>query len=187
MSGLELRRIDKLLGGGTIHISIDSGPDDRDEFDADETPCCMASAMRGPRACTCWSPVFDLEQNSELELDAPATTRTACCADCAYRNDSPERRDGYTEELVDVASGAHETFACHTGLRRAIAYRHPDGREIPARDGDYQPPIVNGRAYKASGDPAELCAGWSAHRRALLRPDDIAELEHAVDHEEWNR
>lgn len=169
MSSLERRRI----GGqfpGIIHLNIDAGPDDRDDYDYEggEIPCCMAGAMRGPRACTCWKPVYDLDQVDVLTEHAAPVTRVECCHDCAYRNDSPERGDGYTDELVDVAGTPGHVFACHIGMRRVVSWRHPDGRELPVGDGDYQPPVVGTTAYKADGSPADLCAGWAAHRRGLL-------------------
>lgn len=162
---LELRRITKSIPG-LIHLTIDAGIDDRDDYSSHEAPCCMAGAMRGPRACTCWEPVYDLDQ-AEPDLSGLPATRRECCGDCAYRNGSPERGDGYGDELRDVA-GDGSTFACHQGMRRAVAYVHPDGRTIPAPEGDYQPPVLGAVAYKADGSPADLCAGWSAHRRALL-------------------
>lgn len=165
---LGLRRITKSFPG-LIHLNIDAGPDDRDEYNDDECPCCMASAMRGPRACTCWEPVYDVEQ-AVLILDAVPATRRDCCADCAYRNGSPERSDGYTDELLDIA-GDGSTFACHQGMRRVVSWRHPDGRELPASDGDYRPPMVGLVAFKADGTAADQCAGWAAHRTALLGGD----------------
>lgn len=167
MNSLERRRLAKAIGPGTIHISIDSGPDDRGDYRDDEMPCCMAGAMRGPRACTCWEPVYDLNQAVIPDITAQPETRATCCHDCAYRNGSPEREDGYEDELRDVA-GSGSRFACHQGMRRVIAWRHPDGRELPAGDGDYQPPILGLVAFKADGSPADLCAGWEAHRKGLL-------------------
>ncbi|MFL5309501.1 MAG: hypothetical protein ACJ79H_03500 [Myxococcales bacterium] len=176
MNGLARRRIENAIApGARIHLTIHDGPDDRDEYDLDggEVPCCMAGAMHGPRGCTCWEPVFDLEQDDALQLAALLPLAVACCHDCAYRNGSPERGDGYTEELVDLSGSARDVFACHQGMRRVVAYRHPNGRELPAKPGDYQPPIVAGRAYKADGSPAELCAGYLAHRRALGLPEPV--------------
>jgi hypothetical protein len=170
VSDLSLRRIAKNFPGA-IHISIDSGPDDRDEYslEGDDVPCCMAGAMRGPRACTCWTPVYDLEQ-ADPDLSTQPVTRETCCHDCAYRNGSPERAEGYDGELQDIA-GDGSRFACHQGMRRVVAWRHPDGREIPAAEGDYEPPIIGLVTFRADGTPADYCAGWAAHRRALLGAD----------------
>lgn len=165
MSSLERRRIEKGVPG-IIHLDMSSGPDDRDEYADDEVPCCMAAAMRGPRACTCWSPIYDLEQ-ADPDLSTQPITRSSCCDDCAYRNGSPERTEGFTEELVDVA-GTGDVFACHKGMRRVVAYKHPDGRRIDAQPGDYQPPTIGRVAFRADGTAADYCAGWEAHRRALL-------------------
>ena len=58
----------------------DDGPND----------CCFAAFDRGPQWCTCWEPVYDLEQE-EPNLVAVPATRTTMCDDCACRPDSPER------------------------------------------------------------------------------------------------
>lgn len=160
-----MRRLNTMVGGGLVHVSIDAGPDDRDDFEDDEVPCCMASAMRGPRACTCWREVHDLEQAEAVPGEPCA--RAKCCADCAYLPGSPEREDGYGPDLAELALDARGRFACHQGMRRVVAFRHPDGREIEAGPGDYAPTVVGNVAYKADGTPADLCAGWAAHRRAV--------------------
>lgn len=155
----------------------------------DETfivPCCMGAAVGGLSSCTCWEPIFDLEQATpnvatlRVSIQQGAqlcvVTRPRCCGDCAYRNDSPERRDGRTDELLDIAGSAR--FFCHQGMRRVIGWKHPvldpaieaffvDGM-LPAGAGDYRPPIIDAVAFKADGQPADLCAGWNAHRWALL-------------------
>lgn len=169
MNGLGRRRIENSLGGGRIHLTIHDGPDDRDEYNDSEVPCCMAGAMHGPRGCTCWEAVFDIEQADPA--GGEMGIRAKCCHDCAYLNGSPEREDGYTDELVDLAGTLRDQFACHQGMRRVTVWRHPDGREIPAGNGDYRPPFVDGVAYKADGTPADLCAGWASHRAALLAPE----------------
>ena len=128
--------------------------------------------MFGADRCTCWEPVYDLEQ-APLIIGAPQT-RTTCCHDCAYRNDSPERAAGQTDWLVDIASSS--TFACHQGMRRMIVEEHPDGRRRTIESDDYHPPIKDGVAYRADGTPADLCAGWNAHRRALLTRMPVEDL-----------
>jgi hypothetical protein len=40
--------------------------------------CCDGSAMNGPRACTCWDPVYDQEQSLRLRTDLLPPTRRAC-------------------------------------------------------------------------------------------------------------
>lgn len=149
-------------GFDDVHFSVGCAPEGVTEDD--DSSCCMGAATRGPHHCTCWVPVYDLEQAEELDVAAPTPTAAKCCVDCAYRPGSPERSDEFEEEmLLDLPSGP-SVFACHQGMRRAVTYRHPDGRELPAGEGDYMPPIVAGRAYRADGSPADLCAGWAARR-----------------------
>lgn len=134
------------------------------EAPVEEYFCCYGAAGMGRDRCTCWEPVYDLEQqpleNGGVPPAEPATRRK-CCADCAYRNGSPERERG--EELP---RGPDKEFWCHQGMRRAVAYRHPEsGREVPAGDGDYQPPVgprSRPFAWRADGTPGERCAGWAA-------------------------
>jgi hypothetical protein len=129
--------------------------------------CCMGSVNDGPTGCTCWSPIYDLEQVPPaaslvalLEAGIEPVTRAKRCIDCAFRPDSPEReRDEDLEGLPN--------FWCHQGIRRPIAHRHPDGRIRPEADSaDYQPPIVAGVPYRADGTPAERCAGHAQLARA---------------------
>lgn len=147
--------------------------------------CCMGAAMRGPQSCTCWKPIFDLEQvqpSAELArwLAAGITpvTRKRMCAACAYRPNSPERRGdptyAGTEEGLDELALA-DRFWCHVGIRRPIAWRHRNGIVLAGHPGDYDPPIINGVPYRADGTPAELCAGWHARRRALLAAERRAD------------
>lgn len=171
MNPLEQRRLAKSLGvGGSFHMHVDAGIDDRDEYDADEIPCCIGGAMRGPRGCSCWTPVYDLEQ-AEPNLSTQPQTRETCCHDCAYRNGSPERAEqDLGEVLSDIAGEADSVFACHQGMRRIVAYVHPDGRRVEAGPGDYDPPQIGAVAFRADGTPADRCAGWAARRRYLLGP-----------------
>lgn len=137
-------------------------------------PCCDGYAMTGDyRRCTCWEPVFDAPQ-ADLDHDTPTGANTAMCHDCAYRPGSPEHDDldKIGMLLYDLPAGKGNFF-CHQGIRRAVAYRHPDGRQIPAEDGDYQPPICEDnhqvqRAYKADGSPADLCFGFLSARLAHI-------------------
>ena len=135
----------------------------------------MGETMRGPTGCTCWEPIYDLEQQpleNGGEPPAELPTRDKCCHDCAYRNGSPEREAGETDTLMERATSAGLAFWCHQGVRRAIAYRHPDGTEVPAGEGDYQPPVGPPEReciWKADGSICERCAGWRAHARAADR------------------
>lgn len=134
--------------------------------------CCAGSACQDRYHCTCWEPVYDLEQTEPLDLTTSPTQRTKCCGDCAYRNDSPERADGGDQER-DVHAIAHmdgHEFWCHQGVRRVIAFRHPLGAELPAGEGDYRPPVGPNAegvqcVWLADGTAGERCAGWAAHRR----------------------
>lgn len=128
--------------------------------------CCMGSVNDGPHGCTCWSPIFDLEQADPVA--AEPSTRAKRCVDCAFRPDSPERARG--DDLEGLAN-----FWCHQGIRRPVAFRHPDGRVRPVNDSsDYQPPILGNVPYKADGTPADRCAG---HAQAMRRAG-ILELRH---------
>lgn len=132
----------------------------------DAGPCCMGWAVYGPHRCTCWVPVYDLEQQDPQ--GGHMGLRAEMCHDCAFRPNSPERRgeagyQGSAEDLNDMVTGG-SPFACHQGIRRPVKWVHPSGAEIPGHPADYSPPIVNGTPYKADGTPADLCAGWAARR-----------------------
>jgi hypothetical protein len=134
--------------------------------DAGEGACCYGAIINGPHACTCWTPVYDMEQ---LELKpGHMGLRVQPCGDCAYLKNSPERNGepGYQgdQEFLDEIVLTGEPFACHQGIRKPVRWVHPSGAEIPGHPGGYDPPIVNGRPYKADGTPADLCAGWAARR-----------------------
>lgn len=106
---------------------------------------------------------------AEPDLSTEPTTRAKCCHDCAYRQRSPERtREGF-ESPADLAGDAGREFWCHQGMRKIVAWRHPDGREKSAGEiDDYAPPILNGIAYLADGRAGERCAGWASIRASLL-------------------
>jgi hypothetical protein len=123
-------------------------------------PCCDASAYSDGQECTCWVGVLDVEPSRDLQ-EGPHVTRRRMCSDCAYRPGSPEREDAggdlpyYSRE---------QRFYCHTGMPRAVAYRHPElPMDVPAPvDDDYRPLMRGDRVWKADGSPGELCAGWAA-------------------------
>lgn len=152
------------IGGAGVIVP----PAERDKHN-EFADCCMGAAVYGRSRCTCWEPVYDLEQQPLADGGVPPAevpTRTKCCHDCAYRLGSPERQDEYDEGvLLAHALAAGEEFWCHQGVRRVVAFRHPDGRELPAGDGDYRPPVgPEGRpvVWKADGTVGERCAGWAA-------------------------
>jgi hypothetical protein len=101
--------------------------------------------------------------------------RDAMCGDCAYKPGSPERQGdsryngdaGLLDDLVRTAT----PFFCHVGVRRVARLAHPSGAVVDVPPGDYQPPVEGGIPYKADGTPGELCAGWSARRRARVQPE----------------
>lgn len=148
--------------------------------DAGEGACCEGSGISGPRFCTCWRQVYDLEQTRPdpmavklLAAGIEPVTRKTMCGDCAYRPDSPERTglSGYVGDAAELERIAAEAqFWCHQGMRRAVAWRHPSGVEVTGHPAGYQPPVVDGVPYQADGRPGELCAGWAARRRALDSP-----------------
>jgi hypothetical protein len=136
-------------------------PGHNDEPD-DFIPCCMGSVHNGPRGCTCWTPIFDVEQCEDLQ-EGPMPRARKCCHDCAYRQGSPERERGETDHLEDIAVSDKHIFICHQGMRGIVGWKHPDYGEVPYTGaGDYRPPKVQGRAYMADGRPGVLCAGAEA-------------------------
>lgn len=151
-----------------MHVAYD----DPTLADQPDTGCCYGSAIYGPGRCTCWEPVHDAEQQDPVP--AEPTTRDRMCDDCAFRADSPERTGddryehaGDTDSLLDEG----RTFWCHQGMRRKIARRHPDGREIPVDVDAYHPAIVGGVAFKADGSPADRCAGWANAKARAVTAD----------------
>jgi hypothetical protein len=143
------------------------------ELHPDEGPniirgCCYGELQSWDR-CTCWTPVFDTEQaipqviTDRAELVAADTL----CGDCAYRPGSPEREDTYTRETLYSLASRDQAFYCHRGMRRPVAYEHPDGRRVESSGDDWTPAIVDSVPYQADGTPGVLCAGWAAQRRRV--------------------
>lgn len=170
MNGLQKRRLEREAPGLVHVLESGSGPELPPELAEREAACCMGAAVYGLGRCTCWIPIYEPAQEADPQVGVLPPVRAECCFDCAYRNGSPERDRGEGDELIDVAGTPGNVFACHTGMRRVVAWKHPllGDCEIPAGPGDYRPPIIDGIAYRADGRPAELCAGWAAHRRGLL-------------------
>ena len=133
--------------------------------------CCDGSAIKGPQYCTCWTPVYDLEQ-ADPEPEFEPGTRCALCSGCAYKPGSPERsgdeRYNGDAEFLSRIVVTGEPFFCHAGIRRAVKLAHPAGAEVEIPPGDYRPPVIDGVPYKADGSPGELCAGWAARRAKHL-------------------
>lgn len=131
--------------------------------------CCAGAAVYDPSRCTCWRPVYDLEQ-AKPQPAAPQV-RERMCGDCAYRPSSPERRgeDGYVGDgdLLEDLAAEGKPFWCHDGIRRPVRLVHPSGMEIPGHPAAYDPPKIGGMPFRADGRPALLCAGWAARGRAI--------------------
>ncbi len=136
-----------------------------------DVPCCEGSVFRGHRACTCWLPVYDGDQADPDETASRTVRPGGMCGDCAYRPGSPEKAGdpehrGDADELEQLAETA-TPFHCHDGMRHVVRWVHPSGAEVPGHPADYAPPIVGTVPYRLDGQPALLCAGWNARRRAL--------------------
>jgi hypothetical protein len=140
----------------TVHLMLARGYPDVG------TPCCMGSAAMGPGHCTCWTPVYDQEQ--EPPQAGPMLVRSKMCADCAFRSDSPERSGDERYEHAGE-DGIEETlegaFVCHQGMRRLLREEHPTGAVLEAMPGAYEP---GHPPRKADGSPPDYCAGWAAAR-----------------------
>jgi hypothetical protein len=133
--------------------------------------CCEGALFDAPQACTCWKPVYDLEQRAPVpgEAGLPA----GMCADCAFRPKSPERQGapGYNGDAaaLDELVTSGSPFWCHQGIRKPVKWVHPSGAEVAGHPADYQPPIVAGVPFKADGTRADLCAGWAVRRLRHLQ------------------
>lgn len=133
----------------------------------DEVPCCYGAAEYGYANCTCWTAVFDEEQQS-VQTDLTPPVRTSMCVDCAYRPKSPERSGdpeaAASAQALQALVDSGSPFWCHQGMRRPTHWIHPSGATAPASPLNYQPPIVGSTPYKADGTPGEICGGWAALR-----------------------
>jgi hypothetical protein len=142
---------------------------ERDLPDAGNGICCMGNAARGPGGCTCWEPVYDLEQ--EPVQHGPLAVRKRMCGDCAFRKGSPEQLgderhahsgEGELDGMV-LTDGA--LFICHQGMRRVVALVHkPTGVRVEQPACAYAPPMGKGGAWKANGALGDICAGFMAAR-----------------------
>lgn len=172
------------MGALPVNICGLSVPAADDLPDAGSGMCCIGAAIYGPDRCTCWEPVYDLDQTDPVPV--PASTRAEPCDDCAFRPDSPERQgdERYVGDEYELNRLVREgqPFSCHKGIRRPLRWEHRPadckpsdcdelnpGRVtvVPGDPANYSPPIIDGQPYKADGTPADICAGWAARRRAL--------------------
>ncbi len=138
-----------------------------------ELPCCYGHAMNGPAGCTCWRAVYNVD--AEPMRAGPMGRRQQMCADCAYRPDSPER-----QATTGAACSAEEpgglpvvpgVFVCHQGMKVQIGVRHESTgvfvAEPPGVVASYDGRTWAGRAWKANGEPADLCAGQDLYSNVL--------------------
>lgn len=132
--------------------------------------CCWGDIQNGPGGCTCWVPIWNAEQADPIPPTKPGDihVQKRMCGDCAFRKDSPERREEFLEEALMELPATGQAFYCHEDMRRPVRWEHPDGRTVEGGTDDWQPPIVKGLPYRLDGRPGLLCAGWAA--RAARQP-----------------
>lgn len=130
--------------------------------------CCWGAAVYGPERCTCWTTVYDRPQAAP-DTSICTATRSRMCDGCAYRPGTAANQR-FADQL-DTLAGTADVFWCHDGARQVVRFDHPSGVIAwPTIDPDnppHDPLIVDGVYYDASGEPARVCSGWSARRRAL--------------------
>ncbi len=88
-------------------------------------------------------------------MSAEPNVRRKCCSDCGCRRNSP--LTPITADPMELAQGG-VPFYCHEG-----AAFDEYGEFTWVLERGAAPPL------KVDGTPADLCAGWSAYRRAALR------------------
>jgi hypothetical protein len=131
--------------------------------DAEQAWCCEGDVEGGPADCTCWTPVYDVEQAPPKAFNAEQLeARPERCADCAFRPGSPELADPYMREELLALPARGEPFWCHDGMRRPVWWEHPTRGRVPGGPDDWRPPQRGRVPFRADGRPALLCAGWAA-------------------------
>lgn len=146
-------------------------PDDNDPAVPDALRwCCYGTASGDLSDCTCWQPVWNVEQQPPVLPVAreQLVPRARGCSDCAFRKDSPERQDEWQEETLLSLAERGQPFWCHDGMRRPLQWRHPHGITVDGDPADWQPPIVHSIPFRADGTPGLLCAGWAARAARAL-------------------
>lgn len=134
--------------------------------------CCAGAAMNGPRGCMCWEPEYSVRRRKP-NGEADMKIRTTQCDDCAYRHDSAEWQDEYDREKLESHVHGDGEFACHQGMPYIVRWRHPSGMvvEQPLDEkgvvAAYAPRWIGATPFKASGRPADVCAGYAT--RVKLR------------------
>lgn len=154
-----LARVDHADNLGAL-LWVKANPDQVDEVFG----CCYGEALGGAERCTCWTPVYDVDQADPVPPSSPdgIQVRHALCGDCAFRKDSAERADEWSEEALLSLPAAGEPFWCHDGMRRPVRWEHPDGRTVAGSTADWRPAKVGPVPFRADGRPGLLCAGWAA-------------------------
>lgn len=154
-----------------IHIAsplVTLTPEQAEEFNQvpEMMGCCMGSAVYGIDRCTCWRAVYSTRRRKPVEGEVEV--RASPCVDCAYRPDSAERQDEFGSEHLDDLVNGLGVFVCHQGMAHIVEWRQPSGAVLPATRDEvgaihtWAPRYIGNTAYKASGRPADLCAGWAA-------------------------
>lgn len=151
--------------------------------DPDGIPCWEACAADGTD-CAVWEPIYWPEPTRDpAELQhGPEPRRPLACGDCAYRPDSPERRDN--DGALPATFDPSRPFHCHDGMPALVGWTHPGvGWSVLAstmptmQDGfligsyDYSPHQHGGRGWQHDGQPLVVCAGWAAHAARTLQDE----------------
>lgn len=149
---------------------------DEESMPPEASGCCWGAAARGPADCTCWEPVYDVGQAPPRPPQSPddLEARQGLCGDCAFRKGSPERATQWEEEALFDLAAQGDPFWCHDGMRRPVAWCHPQLGEIVGDPDNWTPPQVAGIPYRADGRPGLLCAGWVARRSSTLAKLDAS-------------
>jgi len=161
-------RNDQVCAGGRLWAAAHP---DENTWPVEAVICCDPATYYGPHRCTCWEPVYDVDQAPPVSVFGPDDigVQRRMCGDCAYRKDSPERSEGFMEQHLLALPAKAEPFWCHEDMRRPTHYRHPALGDIAGDPADWRPPIVDGIPYRADGRPGLLCAGWAARAAKASR------------------
>jgi hypothetical protein len=159
--------------GPTIPLTDEQIKAITDDPDNPMNWCCYGAAANGPSGCTCWKPEYSQRRRKPIP-PAEMKVRAKQCEDCAYRHDSAEWNDDYDRDhLENLANGAG-LFVCHQGIAYIVRWRHPEGMVIEQPLDDvghvaaYKPLYIGEVPFKASGRPADLCAGYAARTRVTV-------------------
>jgi hypothetical protein len=105
----------------SLHVDSARAPWEPEGWPDDYVPCCYGSANDGPRGCTCWQAVYDIDQQPAFgRMRSPV--RGSLCADCAYRPGSPERQTSDGQELLEELAWTGVPFFCHQGRELGLCH-----------------------------------------------------------------